>query len=149
MNITLMINLSDPNVLDKILASDNLPINFVFKGPSSLYDPTIIIQTEEDITRFNYAYIAEWGRYYYINPDNVNVVAQNRYEMILECDSLSTFSEQLKNETCIIDRTENYGGSPYLQSEAYVANCKHKTDIIPFSSGLSDSGEFILITAGG
>ena len=37
----------------------------------------------------------------------------------------------------------------YLVSESWVSKVKTKTDILQFSNGLLDSGEYILITAGG
>ena len=149
MQIILQQNLSPKNKLYKELSANNLTIDFVIKNSASLYDPVIELYADEDITKYNYATITTWGRSYYIDPHNITVVGQNRYEIQLICDSLSSFADQLIGVPCIIDRTENYGGSPYLQSETYVSNCKHKTDIIPFASGLNDSGEFILITAGG
>ena len=149
MNITLYDCLSSPNYLTKQLSSDYLEVEFVAKKMLSLFDPIIEVYTEQDISKFNYGFIADWRRFYFIDPHNVRALAENRYEIQLECDSLTTFKDQLVDVPCIIDRTENYGGSPYLNSEAYVANCKHKTDIIQFPSGLNDTGEFILITAGG
>ena len=149
MQITLMQSLSAKNKLNKLFSAAGSTFDFVAKDKMSLYSPVIILYSEEDLTKYNYAYISDWSRYYFVDPENVKVIGQNRYEIQLVCDSLSTFADQLLGVTCVIDRTENYGGSPYLPSEAYVANCKHKTDIISFPSGLNDTGEFILITAGG
>ena len=149
MNLNLLYNDSDPNVLHKKIRSSGISLQFVFKDRSSLYNPTIIVQTSEDLTKYNYASIPEWNRYYFVNPNNINVIGANRYEVTLTCDSLTTFADQIIGVPCIIDRAEGLGGSRYLPSEAWVANCKHKTDILSFSSGLLDSGEFILITAGG
>ena len=41
------------------------------------------------------------------------------------------------------------GGSDYLEHRHFVRNVKSKTNILTFSSGLLDTGEYILITAGG
>lgn len=149
MRLNLMQSLSDPNVLNKKFSANVYEVEFIFKDKSSLFNPTIILQTEIDISIYNYAFIEEWGRYYFVNPSRVNVIGNNRYEILLECDTLTTFKDQIISIPCIIDRTEKVGGSRYIPSEAWVANCKHKTDIYSFSSGLLDSGEFILITAGG
>jgi hypothetical protein len=40
-------------------------------------------------------------------------------------------------------------GSNYLNGRQFVRLVKSKTDIITFPNGLLDSGEYILITAGG
>ena len=51
---------------------------------------------------------------------------------------------------CIIEATEEYKGSNYLsESDSWVTSVKAKTDILTYSSGLLNSGEYILITAGG
>ena len=149
MRMMLKQNLSAKNKLYKLFSAEMLDVEFVAKDSTSLYNPVIELYSDEDITKYNYGYIEDWKRAYFINPYNVKVAGHNRYEVQLECDSLSTFADQLVGVPCIIDRTENYGGTPYLNSEAFVANCKHKTDIINFPSGLNDTGEFILITAGG
>ena len=149
MHLTLKKCISPDNQLYKQFAADTLDLDFVAKNPVSLYDPVIILQTDQDLSAFNYATITEWGRSYFLDPHNIEVIAENRYSIKLQCDSLSTFADQIIGIPCIIDRTENVGGSPYIRSEAHVVNCKHKTDIINFPSGFNDSGEWILITAGG
>ena len=149
MQIELMANQSEINSLYKLHKANSVGFEFVFKDRSSLFDPVIILEAEDDISIFNYAYISEWGRYYFIDPKNVEVIGENRYQIRLSCDSLTTFADQIIGVPCIIDRTESYGGSRYIPSEAFVANCKHKTDILQFPSGLLANGEFILITAGG
>lgn len=140
---------SEKNKLYKKFTGEDMEVIFLAKDSTSLYSPVIEVQTESDITEFNYAYIPDWGRFYFIEPENVKVIGANRYEVQLVCDSLSTFADQLVSVPCVIDRTESYGGSPYIPSEAFVVNCKHKTDILKFSTGLNTNGEFILITAGG
>lgn len=149
MQITLKKTISPKHQMFKQFEAQELTLDFVAKSAVSLYDPIIIIQTEEDLTQYNYASVSDWSRLYFVDPKHVNVIGENRYSIQLFCDSLSTFADQLIGIPCIIDRTENAGGSPYIHSEAFVTNCKHKTDIINFPSGLNDTGEFILITAGG
>ena len=141
-------NLSDKNTLSKEIRG-GYSVEFECKGPVSLYDPLIEVQTSADLTQYDYAIISDWRRKYFVDPHNVKAIGANRFEVQLVCDSLSTFADQIKGVNCVIDRTEGSGGSPYLPSEVFVANCKHKTDILPFTGGLSDSGAFILITAGG
>ena len=49
----------------------------------------------------------------------------------------------------ILNNTQETGLSNYLASPNWVNLVKTKTDIKVFPSGLSEQGEFILITAGG
>ena len=149
MQLSLKKCLSPENQLYKKFGAETLDVNFKCKEPVSLYDPLIILETPDDISKYNYAFISEWGRYYFLDPHNVEAIHENIYSIRLRCDSLSTFADQVVAIPCIIDRTESAGGSPYLRSEAHIVNCKHKTDILNFPNGLNDTGEFILITAGG
>lgn len=148
MQVSFFINRSPKNALHKSLGNGS-GYDFVFKSSASLNKPIITLQTNDDLTIYNYCYIPNWSRYYYINPNNVTVQAGNRYEIELECDALMTFASQIAGNRAIIDRTESVGGSNYINSEAFVATCKHKTDILNFPAGLNTNGTFILITAGG
>ena len=49
----------------------------------------------------------------------------------------------------ILNNTQETGLSNYMSSPNWVSLVKTKTDIKVFPSGLSEQGEFILITAGG
>ena len=64
-------------------------------------------------------------------------------------DVLESFKTDIKNLSVILLNTQNVGVNNYLPSPVFRNNVKAKTDIINFPSGLNDTGEFILITAGG
>ena len=61
---------------------------------------------------------------------------------------LMSFKDQIQNFDVILDHSEDHN-TDYAQSNVWQALVKTKTDIISFPYGLSDNGEFILITAGG
>lgn len=60
-----------------------------------------------------------------------------------------SFKEPMKNFQVILDHSEVTGVTNYQSSPVWQALVKTKTDIINFPYGLSENGEFILITAGG
>ena len=68
------------------------------------------------------------------------------YDISLKSDPLKSFN--LGSVTGVVIEAQNIGNN-YLEHRHFVRNVKSKTDILPFSSGLLDSGEYILITAGG
>ena len=117
------------------------------KGESSIINPVLSLQYNEQVFASNYVYIPAWGRYYFI--DDVRVMTGGRVEVSLSVDVLESFKVPILELNVILSDTEQTGLNNYLPSESFVVNCKHKTDIINFSNGLSDNGEFILITAGG
>ena len=93
---------------------------------------------------FNYAHIPLFNRYYFLR--DVRQIRNDVWEISLESDALMSFN--IGSVSGIV--VENHdNGSNYLEHRHFVRNVKSKTDIIPFSSGLLDSGEYILITAGG
>lgn len=93
---------------------------------------------------FNYAQIPLFNRYYFLR--DVRQIRNDVWEISLESDALMSFN--IGSVSGIVMESAS-GGSEYLEHRHFVRNVKSKTDIIPFSSGLLDSGEYILITAGG
>lgn len=60
-----------------------------------------------------------------------------------------SFKDTINNFDVILNHSEVKGAKDYAQSHVWQSLVKTKTDIITFPSGLSENGEFILITAGG
>lgn len=146
MNIEIYKNLSENSVIgkDKTLVYQT-PCEI--KGESSIINPILILQYNEQLFASNYVYIPAWSRYYFI--DDVRVLTGGRVEVSLSVDVLESFKDSILELNVILSDTEQTGLNNYLPSESFVVNCKHKTDIVNFSNGLLDNGEYILITAGG
>ena len=146
MDILLYNNTSERNALNKTLFNETTYTG-VLKDNCSVINPIFVLY-ETNPTGFNYAYIAEFSRYYYI----VDIVStsNNMWEISLTCDVLMSFKTDILNSDGIIDRTENNPHSDYLQSDIWETMGKDKTDIINFpGEGFLSSGEYILLTAGG
>ena len=67
----------------------------------------------------------------------------------MRCDVLMSYKDEIQGLNVILDNTQENGLNNYLASPNWVNLVKTKTDIKVFPSGLSEQGEFILITAGG
>lgn len=113
------------------------------RDETNTVNPTVRIAAVE-MPSFNYARIPDFGRYYYLR--DVRAVRFGLWEIMLESDPLMSFD--LSDVSGVVVETEN-GGSDYLESRHFVRNVKSKTDILNFSNGLLETGEYILITAGG
>lgn len=113
------------------------------RDETNTVNPTVRIAATE-MPAFNYAKIPEFGRYYYLR--DVRAVRFGLWEIMLESDPLMSFD--LSDVSGVVVETEN-GGSNYLESRHFVRTVKTKTDILSFSNGLLETGEYILITAGG
>ena len=144
MEITLYLNSSEKNKIGKTITVGDV-LEGSIKEPSSIINPVILIEYNNP-TAFNYVYIDAFGRYYFVN--DVVVVRNNLLRVSLTVDVLESFAAAILSQYVIIDKnTTDY--DLYLPDENLLTKVKTKTDIINFPSGLLESGEFILITAGG
>lgn len=146
MTIQLCNTADENNVINKTIASIDT-VNATIKGDSSIINPTLILEYKTPLIGVNYVYVPDWNRYYFVK--DILVETGGRYEIDLSVDVLQSFKEQILKCGVILSDTEQTGINNYLPSESFVVNCKHKTDIVNFSNGLLDNGEYILITAGG
>lgn len=146
MNIVFYFNASEDNKLYKLLTNE-LTVQGTLRDRSELLYPEILVENV-DFTVYNYAYIPTFGRYYFIR--GYNVFRNDLYIVNMEVDVLETYKDEIANLPSILMETESYGADEYLSSDRiWVAKEKDKTDLYNFSNGLLDSGEYILITAGG
>ena len=146
MLVKLYQNTSPNNKIGKTLNQETT-FEGSLRDSSKVVKPVIMIETN-NLTNFNYAYIPEFNRYYYIRE--IESYRTGFWLITLEVDVLETYKNQIMGLDCIIEATESYGGNDYLSnSESWVSSVKAKTDIIRFNSGLLEDGEYILITAGG
>lgn len=123
------------------------PLNLtgVLKDSTDIRKPRILVTgSNSELVPFNYCYIPEFSRYYFVS--NWVYVRNNVMTADFTCDVLMTFP--IRSIPAIVDSSENFG-NPYLPSNVFKTNVKDVTDIVSFSNGLSENGEFILITAGG
>lgn len=144
MTIDLYTNTSDKNVIHKSITAYGSYTGSL-RNESSIISPTIYVESSGGIFA-NYAYIPEFGRYYYIT--DIVSVRNNLWRVTFRVDVLMSFADSIANLPVIVSNAEN-DSERYITGGQWVANVKNKTDIISFSSGLLQNGEFILITAGG
>lgn len=145
MEITLCVNNSERNKLGKSLS--NLTVfSGSLKEETSAINPVVIMEIENP-TGFNYAYIPEFGRYYFI--DDIISVRTGLWRISMKVDVLESFKNEIRGIPVILSASTITGSEPYLPGKVWKSKVKELTNIINFPSGLSDNGYFILITAGG
>lgn len=145
MNIILYVNNSEKNKIGKNLTND-FSLSGTLRDATDIINPIILVELNE-IANYNYCYISNFKRYYFIT--DITVIRTGLYAISLSVDVLESFKSDIKNLSVILLNTENVGLNNYLPSQVFRNNVKSKTDILNFPNGLNDSGEFILITAGG
>ena len=144
--ISLFKTASENNRVVKVL-TDEKQLSGELRNQTSVLNPTIRIESSDNISGYNYCYISEFGRYYYIT--DIVSVRTNCWVISLRCDVLMSYKDEIQSMNVILNNTQETGLSNYLSSSNWVSSVKTKTDIKVFPSGLSEQGEFILITAGG
>lgn len=144
--ISLFKTVSENNRVVKTL-TDEKQLSGELRNQTSVLNPSIVIESAENISTYNYAYIPEFSRYYYITE--IISVRTNCWAISLRCDVLMSYKDEIRSMNVILNNTQETGLSNYLSSPNWVNLVKTKTDIKTFPKGLSNEGEFILITAGG
>ena len=144
--ISLFKTASENNRVVKTL-TDEKQLSGELRNQTSVLNPSIRIESADNISTYNYAYISEFCRYYYIT--DIVSVRTNCWTVSLRCDVLMSYKDEIQGLNVILNNTQETGLSNYLASPNWVNLVKTKTDIKVFPSGLSEQGEFILITAGG
>lgn len=118
MTITTYSNASEEHVLNKDITKINENISVILKDDTNVLSPTLI--TSQNIShKFNYIYISEFDRYYYVK--NITYSQQRFY---IECavDVLMSFNTEIKDLNVIANRSSSY------------YNVYQKDDTIPFEN---------------
>lgn len=103
-NIVLYKTTAENNRLDKTL-TDAITLSGTLREQCSIIAPDVLIETSTNISMYNYCYIAEFGRYYFIK--NITSIRQGLWRISLKCDVLMTYNSQIKTLECIVDRSSS------------------------------------------
>lgn len=77
----------------------------VLKEETSILRPVIRIRTSSDITGYNYMYISEFSRYYFI--DDIVSIHNNVWDVSGHVDVLETYKSAILNQSGVIRRQQN------------------------------------------
>ena len=139
-------NSSPDNKISKSLDA-GLSMNCVLKEESSILKPTIIIEAATPPITYNYMYIQDLQRYYFID----DIVSKNNkiWEITGHVDVLETFKNGILNQSAVIRRQEN-NYNLYLNDPDFMT---YNNDIIQtkkFSNtaGFNKTLNYILVVNG-
>lgn len=132
--------------------SENIQVN---KSLTHVIDDNVIFKDDVDILRpfvimdrkinCNYAYISDFGRYYYVTQTNLK---GGLYRYDFTVDVLMSYKNDIKNTTCTVKRNEFYKNcNGYLADSKYVSLAYKQYVTKLFPSGLH-SDSLILNTLG-
>lgn len=135
----------EANKLNKTI-NNPVNINGTLRQETSVINPIVLIEAE-NLSGFNYMYIYEFGRYYFIT--DIVSVRNGLWRITGKVDVLMSFKDGIETCPVILANTETTLLDKYMSGEMWKTQVKSKTDIINFPSGLNNTGEYILITSGG
>lgn len=149
MNIVLYRTESANNVINKTLTTAT-PYSIKLKDTTKLTHPVIVLHDTENTfftNNFNYVYIQEFGRYYFI--DDIKVGPNKIYTITLSCDVLESFKNDILASNATIITSKN--GSHYI-NEGYTKEVKKSVEYIEFEERPFrdfSSPNYVLITSKG
>lgn len=137
-------NSAEPNRVDK---SEYLKyisdISGVMREGGSISSMSIRFQSETR-PNFNYVYIEEFGRYYFVS--NIEFVVNNLWEIQIDVDVLMTYKRGIRNLVAFVDRNE-FNKNPYIldKKRVIVNGCDYDVKTVENSLFVSESnGSYIL-----
>lgn len=86
-------------------AAQSAPINLTLKDSTNILNPVFILQNPATITGYNYAYIEDMDRYYFVNSPEIDT--QNICTVSMRVDVLMSFKTDILNMTVIAERSTN------------------------------------------
>lgn len=144
MQIKFYKNSSEKNKIGKSLSSE-LTLNGNLRDECSITSPSILVEATS-LVDYNYCYIPEFKRYYFIS--DIISVRNNLWRVSLKCDVLESFKKDILNLSCIVDKQQNQSYSNNIDDGSYINRADSFVEIANYQNGFNSSGEFILITAG-
>lgn len=144
MTITLYVCTSDPKCVTKTLTNAQA-VSGVVKDPVNVINPVIEVELDNGAAAsYNYAYIQEYGRYYFIEPQNDSYKLNT---LMLRCDVLMSSGIYLKTRNATISRNERMYNS-YLNDANFKSYAYKNIVTKSFPNGIFGDS-IILMTVGG
>lgn len=149
MDIKLYFTTSPDNRMTKYLLNESI-MQGTLRDVSNVVNPVVLI--ERDISQlsgiYNYVYIPEFHRYYFINE--MQSYRNDFVLLSLTVDVLFSFKNQILDNVAIVDKAQQEEFSNiYYDDGSFITEARDFYTIKTFDNGFNDDGEFILITAGG
>lgn len=135
-----------PERVNKSLGN-GISVNGTCRSELDTYSPEITLET--NVSEYNYMYIPEFSRYYYIN--GCVIVNNGLYKVTgVHEDVLMSLKDQFLMLNAIVDKSALYSiGDEYINDGSFISSSKTFNKVFNFPSGFNDKPDFILVTAGG
>lgn len=117
-----------------------------FRENVSVLDPVVVVESANNLSGCNYAYIEEFSRYYYIR--DIVILSATLYELHLHVDVLYTYSSEIITAPCIVAKSANTFNM-YLNDTNYKCYQNNHVLINTFPDGIPiNKSKFVLTVFG-
>lgn len=140
MQIKLYTTNSPDNLVGKLL-NDETELEVNFKAPENKLTPNIKLNIRPETFTYNYVYIEDLGRYYFIR--DAEIINTNLVELQLEVDVLETYKDDILNSKATV--TKHNGARPYYDGGSYL-NEVEKEHKLYYSNIKPEYEETVLMT---
>lgn len=145
-SVDLYVNNSPVEKIGKDLTGSHSISDVLLKRDTSILKPVLVINSVQDIFTFNYMYISEFGRYYFI--DDIRLVHDNLWEISAHVDVLETYKSAILTNNAVIRRQSlkynTYLNDPEWKTYSYEQVAAFKFPVTPFTKNL----QYVLTVAG-
>lgn len=143
--VTLYHNADEYRVLNKRI-SDAIEFDIDLKEETSILTPKIILQSDTDLTNYNYAYIDITSRYYYCT---ITLMENGLYILEMQVDVLMSHKNSITNLIGLVDRNQTNGYyNKDIPNNDIVSQRGTTTKIIKFNRSFDINGSYVLIVTG-
>ena len=130
------------NTIGKVLENET-EYNIKFKAQADRAKPVVVLMSETMID-FNYAYIPDFNRYYFV--ESIEVTPNKIYNISLRCDVLESFKNDILASSGFVNQQTI--SNKYYNSD-YQTEIKKEVDVIKSNVTLDTTKSTILVTIGG
>ena len=129
------------NKINKTLENGLTVNDVIIQNDFDITDFELLIKNSDFNSEYNYCYIQDLGRYYFI--DSVERMNGTIYKIRVSVDVLKSFSSQIENINAIIVKSENPDNN--------FVNCEKsetfESEVINLTDNFNHSGNLILVTS--
>lgn len=141
MRIILYKTVSERIKINKVL-EEELELVGSLRDASSITTPSILLQMNP--VDYNYVYIPDFKRYYYIN--SITAMRNKAFLIDLKCDVLMSYRNEIKELEGVVSRLNT--GSQY-STRQITTEVLEDTRRIDYDYSFTEDGSYILIAKGG
>lgn len=148
MTITLYKSPGERNLLNRSLTVVKTMSTIETTDVVNIETPEILIDRDDSVIGFDYAYIPAFSRYYFLN--DMRIENGNQFRLFLESDPLMSFKSGILSSSCIAKRSTSHV-NPEIEDTLTVFKNIPKMDYRKTQYGFSPdgSGACYILTLGG